>query len=58
VVNFVQYCVLYFAYCAVVMTEYFDAMEVCCEAVKVSVLNLWCGILGAHSGEDSLCGLS
>jgi hypothetical protein len=36
-VNFVHYRVLYFAYCAVIMTEYFDAMEVCCEAVVTCV---------------------
>jgi hypothetical protein len=36
-VNFVHYRVLYFAYCAMIMTEYFDAMEVCCEAVVTCV---------------------
>ena len=35
---FVHYCFLQFAYCAVVMTKDFDAMEVCCETV-VSCVN-------------------
>ena len=32
-VVFVHCCVLQFTYCAVVMAENFDAMEMCCEAV-------------------------
>ena len=32
---FVHCCVLQFAYCAVVMAEYFYAMEVCCETVHL-----------------------
>jgi hypothetical protein len=31
--DFVHYCALQFAYCAVVMVEGFDVMEVCCETV-------------------------
>ena len=34
---FVHCCVLQFAYCAVVMAEDFDAMEVCCETVVTCV---------------------
>ena len=33
----VHYCVFLFAYCAVVMAGYFDAMKVCCEAVVTCV---------------------
>jgi hypothetical protein len=44
-VNFVYYCVVYFAYCAVVMTEYFDVMEVCCEAVVTCVESEMCHCL-------------
>jgi len=36
-VVFVQCCVLQFAYCAVVITEGFDVMEVCCETVVTCV---------------------
>jgi hypothetical protein len=32
-VIFVHYCILQFAYCAVVMIGDFDAMEVCCETL-------------------------
>jgi len=32
-VIFVYYCVLQFAYCAVVIAEDFDALEVCCKTV-------------------------
>ena len=34
---FVHDCVLLFAYCAVVMSGYFDAIKVCCEAVVTYV---------------------
>ena len=34
---FVHCCVLQFAYCAVVMAEDFDAMEVCCKTVVTYV---------------------
>jgi len=37
VVVFVHCCVLQFAYCAVVMAEDIDAMEVCCETVVTCV---------------------
>jgi hypothetical protein len=37
-VIFVDYCVLQLAYCAVVVVEDFDAVEVCCEAVVAMVL--------------------
>jgi len=37
VVVFVYCYVLQFAYCAVVMAEDFDAMEVCCETVVTGV---------------------
>jgi hypothetical protein len=36
-VVFVHCCVLQFAYCAVVMAEDFDVMEVCCETVVTYV---------------------
>jgi len=36
-VLFVHYCVLQFAYCAAVMAEDFDAVEVCCETVVTCV---------------------
>ena len=36
-VIFVHCCVLQFAYCAVVMAEDFDAMEVCCKTVMMCV---------------------
>jgi hypothetical protein len=36
-VIFVHYCILQFAYCAVVVTEDFDAVEVCCETVVARV---------------------
>jgi hypothetical protein len=36
-VIFVQYCVLQFAYCAVVVVEDFDAVEVCRETVVACV---------------------
>jgi hypothetical protein len=36
-VIFVHYCVLQFAYCAVVVAEDFDAVEVCCETVVACV---------------------
>jgi hypothetical protein len=36
-VVFVHCCVLQFAYCAVVMAEDFDAMELCCETVVTCV---------------------
>ena len=36
-VIFVHCCVLQFAYCAVVMAEDFDAIEVCCETVVTCV---------------------
>ena len=34
---FVHYCVFLFAYCAVVMAGYFDAIKVCCEAIVTCV---------------------
>jgi hypothetical protein len=34
---FVHYCVLQFAYCAVVVVEDIDAVEVCCETVMACV---------------------
>ena len=34
---FVRYCVFLFAYCAVVMAGYFDAIKVCCETVVTCV---------------------
>jgi len=36
-VVFVHCCVLQFVYCAVVMAEDFDVMEVCCETVVTCV---------------------
>jgi len=36
-VVFVHCCVLQFAYCAVVMAEDFDVMEVCCETIVTCV---------------------
>ena len=36
-VIFVHYCVLQFAYCAVVIAEDFGAVEVCCETVVTCV---------------------
>jgi len=36
-VIFVHYCVLQFAYCAVVIAEDFDVVEVCCETVVTRV---------------------
>jgi len=36
-VIFVHYCVLQFAYCAVVKAGDFDAVEVCCETVVTCV---------------------
>jgi hypothetical protein len=36
-VIFVHYCVLQFAYCAVVVVEDFDVVEVCCETVMACV---------------------
>jgi len=44
-VVFVQCCVLQFAYCAVVMAEDFDAMEVCRETVVTSVEREICDCL-------------
>jgi len=35
--SFAHCCVLQVAYCAVVMVEDFDAMEVCCETVVTCV---------------------
>ena len=34
---FVDYCILQFAYCAVVIAEDFDAVEVCCETVRPEI---------------------
>jgi hypothetical protein len=39
-VIFVHYCVLQFAYCAVVVVGDFDAVEVCCETVVACVERL------------------
>jgi len=36
-VIFVHYCVLQFAYFAVVIAEYFDVVEVCCKTVITCV---------------------
>jgi len=36
-VIFVLYCVLQFAYCAVVIAEDFDVVEVCCKTVVTCV---------------------
>ena len=36
-VIFVHYCVLQFAYCAVIIAENFDVVEVCCETVVTCV---------------------
>jgi len=36
-VIFVHYCVLQFAYCAVVIAEDFDEVEVCCKTVVTCV---------------------
>ena len=36
-VIFVRYCVLQFAYCAIVTAEDFEAVEVCCETVMTCV---------------------
>jgi hypothetical protein len=36
-VIFVHYCILQFAYCAVVVVGDFDAVEVCCETVVACV---------------------
>ena len=33
---FVHYCVFLFAYCAVVMAGYFDAIKVCCKATLLA----------------------
>ena len=44
-VIFVHYCVLQFAYCAVVMTKDFDAIEVCCETVMSCVTSEVCNCL-------------
>jgi len=44
-VIFVHYCVLQFAYCAVVMTKDFDAMEVCCKRVMSCVKSEVCNCL-------------
>ena len=35
--DLVHYCVLQFAYCAVVIAEDFDAVEVCCRTVVTCV---------------------
>jgi hypothetical protein len=36
-VIFAHYCVLQYAYCAVVVVEDFDVVEVCCETVVACV---------------------
>jgi hypothetical protein len=36
-VVFVHCCVLQFAFCAVIVAEDFDAMQVCCETVVICV---------------------
>ena len=36
-VIFVHYCALQFAYCAVVIAEDFDVVEVCCKTVVACV---------------------
>jgi hypothetical protein len=36
-VIFVHYCILLFAYCAVVVVEDFDAAEVCCDTAVACV---------------------
>jgi hypothetical protein len=37
-VIFVHHCVLQFAYCAVLVAEDFDVVEVCCETVGACVV--------------------
>jgi hypothetical protein len=44
-VIFVHYCILPFAYCAVVAVEDFDAVEVCCDTVVACVELEACGCL-------------
>ena len=44
-VIFVHCCVLHVAYCAVVMAEDFDAIEVCCETVVTCVEPKICNCL-------------
>ena len=44
-VIFVHYCVLQFAYCAAVIAEDFDAVEVCCKTVVTRVEHEICDCL-------------
>jgi len=44
-VLFVHCCVLQFVYCAVVMAEDFDAVEVCCETAVTCVEQEICNCL-------------
>ena len=47
-VIFVYYCVLQFAYCAVVIADDFDAVEVCCKTVVTCVELEICDWLFCH----------
>ena len=47
-VIFVHYCVLQFVYCAVVIAEDFDAVEVCCKTVVTVLSRKFATFLGLY----------